>query len=61
VRLAAGRATAPYGLGLDPQQRSDLGLDADIDLAPGVGADEHQSFHRKPPVEDVPEPNMAIR
>src|ERR1700724_3499739 len=45
--LAAGRAVRPYRLRTDPQQRNDLGRDADIDLLSGLRASEQELFHEQ--------------
>lgn len=45
VALATDRATGPNPLATDAQQSLEFAVDADVDILPGVGADEMQAFH----------------
>jgi len=52
--FTAHGATRPQRLLPNPQQGTDLGLDTDIHVPPGRGANEYQAFHHKPPSEECP-------
>ena len=49
VALATSGATGEDMLAANPQQRLQFAVDADVDIAPGLGADEMQPFHGTAP------------